>query len=284
MLRLRGSRGSEPWVSPEAPFRKSVLWCKQEHRQRLPHWKLSRILNREYKDESTSIAAIVLIAAPAMAQQGDIMAPVAQISIGSVGEIKVSPDRAKIHISVETEATTAAAAAADNAARQKAVIDALGALGIPANQISTVGYNVMPEQRYEPNREPVVIGYNVTNTILVDVTDLNMVGRVIDTSISKGANMISSLEFYASNTDAARRQAIAQAIQRAKGDAEAAAAAAGGSIAGLLEVNVGAYFPPPRPVEYAVKLESARAADTPINPGDQTVTVNVNTRWRFVAR
>jgi hypothetical protein len=131
----------------------------------------------------------------------------------------------------------------------------------------------------------VVIGYNVTNTILVDVTDLNMVGRVIDTAISKGANMISSLEFYASNTDAARRQAIAQAIQKAKADAEAAAAAAGGSIAGLLEVNVGAYFPPPRPVEYAVKLEAAvRAADTPINPGDQTLTVNVNTRWRFVAR
>lgn len=231
------------------------------------------------------ISAMVTLSAPLMAQQSDIIAPVAQISVGSVGEIKVSTDRAKVHISVQTKATTAAAAAADNAARQKAVIDALRGLGLRQDQISTVGYNVMPEQRYEPNREPVVIGYNVTNTILVDVTDLSMVGRVIDTAISKGANMISSLEFYASNTDAARRQAIAQAIQKAKADAEAAAAAAGGSIAGLLEVNVGAYFPPPRPVEYAVKLESSvRAADTPINPGDQTLTVNVNTRWRFVAR
>ena len=231
------------------------------------------------------IAAITMISTPVLAQQSDMIAPVAQISIGSVGEIKVSPDRAKIHISVQTKATTAAAAAADNAARQKAVIDALRALGLNANQISTVGYNVMPEQRYEQNREPVVVGYNVTNTVVVEVTDLAMVGRVIDTAISKGANMITSLDFYASNTDAARRQAIAQAIQRAKADAEAAAAAAGGSIAGLLEVNVGAYFPPPRPVEYAVKLEaSARAMDTPINPGDQTVTVNVNTRWRFVAR
>ena len=230
-------------------------------------------------------AAIVVVSAPLAAQQGDIMVTVPQISIGSVGEIKVSPDRAKIHISVQTKASTAAAAAADNAARQKAVIDALRALGLQANQISTVGYNVMPEQRYEPNREPVVTGYNVTNTILVDVTDLNLVGRVIDTAISKGANMITSLDFYASNTDAARRQAIAQAIQKARLDADAAAAAAGGTVAGLLEVNVGAYFPPPRPVDFAVKLEAAgRAADTPINPGDQTVTVNVNTRWRFMAR
>ena len=231
------------------------------------------------------IAGLAMFSTPVLAQQSDMIAPVAQISIGSVGEIKVSPDRARIHISVQTKATTAAAAAADNAARQKAVIDALRAMGLRENQISTIGYNVMPEQRYEQNREPVVVGYNVTNTVVVEVTELAMVGKVIDTAISKGANMISSLDFYASNTDAARRQAIAQAIQRAKADAEAAASAAGGSIAGLLEVNVGAYFPPPRPVEYAVKLEAAsRAMDTPINPGDQTVTVNVSTRWRFVAR
>jgi uncharacterized protein YggE len=227
------------------------------------------------------ILAGLLFSAPVSAQQATILPT---ISIGSVGEIKVSPDRANIQMSVQTRATTAQAAATENAARQKAVIDALRALGLNANQISTIGYNVMPEQRYEQNREPVVIGYNVTNTISVDVTDLAMVGRIIDTAISKGANMITSLNFFAANTDAARRQAIAQAIQRARQDAEAAATAAGGSIGGLLEVNIGAYFPPPRPVDFAVKLEAARAADTPINPGDQTVTVNVNTRWSFVVR
>ena len=193
------------------------------------------------------------------------------------------PDRANIQIAVQTRAATAAAAASENATRQKAVIDALRALGLRADQISTTGYNVSPEQRYEPNREPVVVGYNVTNTVSVEVTDLTMVGRIIDTAISKGANMISSLNFYASNTDAARRQAMALAIQRARLDAEAAATAAGGSIGGLLEINVGAYFPPPRPVEYSVQMKSA-AADTPINPGDQTVTVNVSTRWSFNSR
>jgi uncharacterized protein YggE len=228
-------------------------------------------------------ALFCLISAPLMAQQGPTMAPIPQISVGSNGEVKVSPDRANIQISVQTRATTAAAAAAENATRQKAVIDALRALGLKADQISTTGYNVMPEQRYEPNKEPVIIGYNVTNTISVEVTDLTMIGRIIDTSISKGANMISSLNFYASNTDAARREAIAAAIRKARQDAEAAAQAAGGSIGGLLEVNVGAYFPPPQPVDYAAKLQSrAMAADTPIQPGDQTLTVNVNTRWSFV--
>jgi uncharacterized protein YggE len=229
------------------------------------------------------LGSFMLVSAPLSAQQAVITAPQPQISVAAIGEVKITPDRANIQISVQTRAATAAAAASENATRQKAVIDALRALGLKADQISTTGYNVSPEQRYEPNREPVVIGYNVTNTISVEVTDLTMVGRIIDTAISKGANMISSLNFYASNTDAARRQAMALAIQRARLDAEAAATAAGGSIGGLLEINVGAYFPPPRPVEYSVQMKAA-SADTPINPGDQTVTVNVSTRWSFNSR
>lgn len=229
------------------------------------------------------LAVSCLISAPLSAQQIVTNAPIPQIAIGSRGEIKVSPDRANIQISVQTKAVTAAAAAAENATRQKAVIDALRALGLQANDISTVGYSVNPEQRYEPNREPVVIGYTVVNTVMVEVRDLSMVGRIIDVAISRGANMITSLNFYASNTEAARREAIAMAIQRARVDADAAARAAGGTIGGLLEVSVGAYFPPPRPMEFAVRAMN-QAADTPINPGEQTLAVDVQTRWTFIDR
>ena len=224
---------------------------------------------------------LALISTPLLAQQSAINTPIPQIAIGARGEVKVTPDRANLQVSVQTRATTAAAAAAENAARQKAVIDALRALGLRANEISTVGYTINPEQRYEPNREPVVVGYNVTNTVSVDVRDLSMVGRIIDVAISKGANMITSLNFFASNTEAARREAITMAIQRARLDADAAARAAGGTVGGLLEISVGAYFPPPRPVEFAVKA-MAQVADTPINPGDQTLSVDVSTRWSFV--
>jgi uncharacterized protein YggE len=153
-------------------------------------------------------------------------------------------------------------------------------LGLRANEISTIGYSVNPEHRYEPNREPVVIGYTVTNTVSVDVRDLSLVGKIIDTSIAKGANLITSLNFYAANTEAARREAIAVAIQKARLDADAAARAAGGTVGGLLEVTVGGYYPPPHPVEFAAKVMAQ--TDTPINPGDQTIMVDVSTRWTFV--
>jgi uncharacterized protein YggE len=105
---------------------------------------------------------------------------------------------------------------------------------------------------------------------------------VIDTALAKGANMITSLQFYASNTDAARREAIAIAVQKARADAEAAARAAGGNLGDLLEITIGSvYIPQPRYVEMKAVGAVAAAPATPIQAGDETVAVELNTRWRF---
>ena len=213
----------------------------------------------------------------------DIQASVAtipQIAVTGRGEIKVSPDRATIQISVQTHAATAAAAAAENANKQQAVLAALRTLGLANDQLSTINYNVYPEQRYEQGKEPVIVAYNVTNTILADVRKLSQVGPVIDAALSHGANMISSLQFYASNTEVARRTAIATAIEKARADADAAAKAAHGTLGTLLEISIGSYSPPPpRPMMMMAKQAQA---DTPINPGEETLSVEVSTRWRFV--
>lgn len=233
------------------------------------------------------LVGFLAISTPLSAQQSATTAPIdpiPQISVAARGEIRVAPDRATIQISVQTRAASAAAAATENATKQKAVFDAIRALGLGSDQLSTINYNVYPEQRYPPNQEPVVTGYNVTNTLLVDVRKLSQVGPVIDAALSKGANMITSLQFYASNTEDARRIAIASAVRKARLDAESAATAAGGSVGALLEVSIGAYSPPPpRPMVMARAVAGGQA-DTTINPGEETLFVDVNTRWRFVGR
>ena len=224
--------------------------------------------------------------APLTIQSQDSRAPnepIPQISVTGRGEIKVSPDRATIQISVQTRAATAAAAAAENATKQQSVMTALRALGLGNDQLSTINYNVYPEQRYEQGKEPVIVAYNVTNTILVDVRKLNQVGPVIDAALAHGANMIASLQFYASNTEAARRSAIGIAIEKARADAEAAARAARGSLGTLLGIDIVGYSPPPpRPMMVKQMAGGAAQADTPINPGEETLSVEVNTRWRFL--
>ena len=231
------------------------------------------------------VVMFLAFSAPLAAQNTAINMPLApQIAVTGRGEVKVTPDRAAIQISVQTRAETAAAAASQNATKLKAVVDALRAMGLPANQVTTSSYNVYPEQRYEPNREPVIVGYNVTNTLLVEVRNLTTVGAVIDKALANGANMVTSLNFYASNTEAARREAIMLAIQKARADAEAAARAAGGTLGGVIEIGVGAYYPPPpRPMQMMIRGADASAqAETPINAGDQTVSVEVSTRWHFI--
>ncbi len=233
-------------------------------------------------------AGIVVFTAPLLGQQpnsNSTLDSIPHIAVTGRGEARIDPDRATIQIGVQTRAATATAAATENATKQKAVFDALRALGLPADQLSTINYNLYPEQKYEPNREPIIVGYNVTNTLLVDVRKLNQVGPVIDAALSKGANMITSLQFYAFNTEEARRTAIAAAVHKARLDADAAARAAGGSVGALLEIDIGAYNPPPpRPMLMGRVMATASQVETPISPGEQIVSVEVTTRWRFISR
>jgi uncharacterized protein len=230
------------------------------------------------------LAACCAILAPLKAQQPANNPPIPQIVVTGRGETKITPDRATIQISVQSRDATAAAAAADNAKKQTAVIASIKALGIKDEQISTSNYSIVPEQKYTPNNPPVVTGYTVTNTVVVDVRNITMVGAVIDAAVSHGSNLISGLSFYASNTDAARRTAIASAVEAARSDADAAAKAAHGSLGELIEMDVGGGFaPPPRPIMMARMGVGGVAQDaTPISPGEETLTVEITARWRFI--
>src|SRR5678809_311476 len=93
-------------------------------------------------------AIMVSLLAPITTHAQDTKAPfdvIPQISVVGRGEIKVSPDRATIQVSVQTRAATAATAANENATKQAAVIQALRSLGLGADQISTINYSVYPE-------------------------------------------------------------------------------------------------------------------------------------------
>jgi uncharacterized protein len=203
------------------------------------------------------------------------------------GETKITPDRARLEISVQTRAATAADAGAQNARKQQSVLDALRKIGFTAEQLSTVNYNLFPEMQYDKNgQSPRVIAYNATNTVRVDIRDVGMIGKAIDAALEAGANMISSLSFYSSNNDSARRAALASAVARARSDADAIAAAAGGSVGALMEISTSDFAPPViyNRAPMASDMSAKMATATPIEPGEQTVTAIVMARWVFVPR
>ena len=202
------------------------------------------------------------------------------------GEAKVTPDRVSVLVNVQTRASTASAAAADNARRTRSVLDALAKLGLTKDQLSTEGFSAYPELRYDKDGgSPVVTGYVVTNSVRAESKRVEQGGAIIDAALGAGANMINALSFYASSIEAPRREAIALAVASARADAEAMAQAAGGSVGELLELSTQGPTVPPRPMfDVSARGKVAMAEQTPINPGQQTVSVYVTARWRFTAK
>lgn len=226
-----------------------------------------------------------LASASLSAQMPGAAMPMAPSLVTSgTGEAKVTPDRAAVMVNVQTRGATAAAAASENARRTAAVLEALGKLGLPKSQLSTEGYSVNPEMVYGSGQAPRVTGYVVTNTIRAESQRPEQAGAIIDAALGAGANMINGLSFYASSIDGARRTAIVSAVASARADAEAMARAAGGSLGSVIELSTQGPTVPPRPMydmsAMARKLDAA--VPTPVNAGDQTVTVFVTARWQFV--
>jgi uncharacterized protein YggE len=231
-----------------------------------------------------SLIAAIGVTAPSLAgsQSGSTPQP-PQIVVSGEASVNVTPDKATTYVGVQSRATTAAAAASDNARRQRAIIDTLKALGIPADQITTQNYSVSPEMQFDPERRgsPRVTGYVVSNVVRVELRRIDQIGPVIDAALAKGANQINGVEFSVSNVDDARRSALAQAVARARADAEALARAAGGSLGALVELSSSG--PVYRPVFAAARMETMATAQTPIEPGLQSVSASVSARWLFVS-
>jgi uncharacterized protein len=233
---------------------------------------------------SRSIAHAVValaIVTPLGAQQTGQGLPVPQIVTSGEGEVRATPDRATIFIGVQTRAATAAAAAAENARRQTAVIDTLRRLGLAADQITTTGYQVMPETRFDPGTQQArVTGYVVSNMVRAELRRVDQVAPVIDGALARGANQINRLIFSASNADQLRRAAMDSAVAQARADAEVLARAAGGRLGTLIELTSGGTMRPFMDMGMVATREAVQS--TPIEPGQTTVTASVTTRWQFI--
>ncbi|MCC6928309.1 MAG: SIMPL domain-containing protein [Gemmatimonadaceae bacterium] len=220
------------------------------------------------------------------ASQGGAPAP-SQIVAAGIGEATLVPDRGVIYFAVETRSPNAATAGVENARTQTAVIAAIRAQGVLAEQVTTVGYSVSPNEKFESNGQRKILGYIARNTVVVDVRKLEQVGTLIDVALGAGANSVGGLRYYSTRYESIRRTALENAVARAKADAEVMARAAGGSIGAPIEISANDAGFPRSGLQEVVATGGYRtmaaAAETPVVVGEQKVTVVVSTRWLFVS-
>jgi uncharacterized protein YggE len=199
-------------------------------------------------------------------------------SIEVTGEaiVEVAADLALIDFGVLTRAETAAAASRENATRMQAVITAVRKVVGDEARLSTGTYAVRPV--YAAQREggaPRVTGYEVSNVVHLRTMALPKVSEAIDAAVKAGANQVQRLLFVLSNDDAPRREALRNAVGKARDKAQTIAAALGvklGAVYTLVEQESG----PVRPLaRQAFAMTAESAPPTPIEPGQIEVRARV---------
>lgn len=198
--------------------------------------------------------------------------------------MSAKPDRAEITIGLSTRASTAQAASSQNAAQTTGLLNAIKqALGA-GGQVKTSGYSLSPQYDYVNGKPPHLSGYEATNSVLVTVDDLPLLGKVIDAATDTGANNINGIAFTLKDSSAVRRQAMTEAATQARANAEALAKALNVQVVGLLEA-VPDETPGGRPRPMVMAMAGAMAEkriSTPVEAGDldihATVTVTLEVR------
>ncbi len=227
------------------------------------------------------LAVIACIFAATAAEPGGDEDSRTRIHASGSGEVKTAPDELVLSVGVETRSPSVQTAQAENAERMTAILGALTAYGIPQSAIETSGYSIYPEYDYsDKNQTPRVTQYRVSNTLTITTDRVNEAGRIIDLVGENGATNVNHVTFGVSDEkqQALRADAIRDALQKARADADAVAAAAGLSITGIDEITVGGNYIPYYPAYDTVRSEKA-GVTTPIIPGEATVTASVTVTY-----
>jgi hypothetical protein len=137
--------------------------------------------------------------------------------------VSVPPDIAQIDIGVITQAAQSEAAVQQNQRKSAQLLDPLKKL-LPTFNLKTVNVAVNPNFRYPKEGAPQILGYTATSTVRVNLTDLSLLGRVIDVATRAGASNINRLTFGLRDEKAVRGHALAEAADQAKAGAASLAA------------------------------------------------------------
>jgi uncharacterized protein len=231
-----------------------------------------------------SVVALVLVAPlVARAQEKDRDVPI--LTVAGTGQARVAPDEATVRLGVLAQAPTAREAQNQVNRAAGAVLDAIRKLGVPAERIQTTGLSINPQyssQGSSNSQGPRITGYQAANSVTVGVDDLAKVGPVIDVGLASGANTLDGVDFGLRNDGAARAAALADAVQAARGKAEALAKALRVRLVELLEVAEEgvAVSLPPSPFRARIAMAAPMAA-TPVSAGEVGVEASVTLRWRI---
>lgn len=226
------------------------------------------------------LATAAMVLGQSACAEADEASLVRSISVSGQGEAAGPPDRARVSVGVQTYAATVTEASQQNQQRIAGIMDALDEHDIPESAIQTSNYQIWPEQRHDPRggEDARIIGYRVSNTMTVNIADIDKVAAILGAVTNAGANTINGVSFSVADTAALEAEARERAMQNARERAESLAELAGVDLGDVISISM--HSGGGHPVPMMGRMAMAEAAPAPgISAGELSVTVNVQVSY-----
>src|SRR5512137_438033 len=206
-------------------------------------------------------------------------------TVAVVGEASedVAPDRATLRFGVVTERPTAAAAAADNAAAIKTILDELKTMGVADADMQTEQVSLAPmqtEERDAKGKTKTTTTYRASNRLAVQIKPVEKASDIVGRVLEKGANTLDGVEYDNGGLEEKRDELRAKAVKDAERRARIYAEAAGLRLARVIEIRpVDYHMPVARAFDAEIAAAPAAKTSVPLRPGVQNVSERVSIIW-----
>ena len=171
---------------------------------------------------------------PAVLAQDNCTHP-RMISVIGTAEIKLPPDQVRLTLGIDSHDKELVVAKASNDQRLKKLMTLAHAARVEAKNIQTSALTMGPE--YSDEKIPKLLGYQVSQTLTVTLTDLSKYEDLMTSFLKAGVNRVDGADFLLADPKKYREEARLKAVRVAREKANTMAAELGQTLGKPWEVT-----------------------------------------------
>ena len=204
------------------------------------------------------------------------------VEVTGEGSVGAAPDFARVTLGVTSTGKNAGEAMAANAKAANALVSLIKSEGVAPADLQTSEVSISPMfAQPSPGQQtaPTITGYSVSDNVAVTLRDIPRLGALLDKAVAAGANSVYGVGFGHNDPSALLDKARPLAVADARRKAEIYASAGGARIGRLMVLTEEPGSQPP--VAFSRAYATAASAPTPIEAGEDKLTVTVTARFEL---
>jgi len=204
------------------------------------------------------------------------------IWVTGTGKVLIAPDVADVSLGIEAQEASVARAQTKAAEVMSQIMDALTDHGLAQKDIQTQQFSIQQVTRWDDDKkQEIVIGYRVSNIVIVKIRILDKVGTIIDSVAEAGGDLtrVNSIYFSIEDPSAHYAELREMAMEQAETTAKQLATLGGVTLGKPTYISESIFTPFP---DIRASAEAVPTTPTPISPGEIEMSLNVQVIYSIV--